>query len=416
MTLGSIEYLIEGDDPAKLFRTLTREGLVYSRMHSCADGIRLLVSPEYCIRFERCCKSAGLKPKRVGVRGALRFYKKLWEHSGMIVGAVLSALLAVYYSNVILRIDIDTDDPVMRDKITDVLKEDGFTAGAYIPDLDLVLEERSLKQKIDKAAWIGISRTGAGIAVDLIETVEADKGINVGMPCHLEACEDGVIEEIELLDGQLMKCVGSGVSKGDIVVSGKMVSESSKWSAEGELVTTKTRYVKSIGKIRGSFTRTVVFEQPYDKEVKVLTGKTEKLRFLNIFSAEIPLFTKVPDGWYETDHEKHKYPEPCGFTLPFGYTEICLREFDIRSQVLDEEQAFAEAEKSAYRYEQNFLKNYELRGRECSKETCKDGVRLTVTYDLYGDLCKERDFFIPRYILPTDENCQEKNVQDSKNN
>ncbi|MBO5559759.1 sporulation protein YqfD [Ruminococcus sp.] len=416
MTLGSIEYVITGDSFAKLFRMLTREGLVYSDMKQLSGEIRICVSLEYCLRFERCCKAAGYQPKRAGVRGILRFYKKLTEHPGIILGTILSALLIGYYSNVILRIDIDTADTALRDRITDVLKEDGFTAGAYIPELDLVLEERSLKQKIDEAAWIGISRTGAGISVDVIEAVEAEKGFNVGMPCHLVACEDGVIEEVELLDGQLMKCIGSGVTKGDIVVSGKIVSENSEWSADGEHVTRKTRYVRSIGKVRGSFTRTVEFEQPFDTEVKALTGTEKKMHFINIFSAQIPMFAKVPDGWYETEYEKQDFPEIGGFRLPFGHTEICLREFDMRSQLLDEEEAFALAEKSAYRYEQNFLKNYELKNKNCRKEVNKDSVRLTVTYELYGEICKESDFFIPAYILPTDENSQEKNVQDSENN
>ena len=221
MTLGSIEYVITGDSFAKLFRMLTREGLVYSDMKQLSGEIRICVSLEYCLRFERCCKAAGYQPKRAGVHGILRFYKKLTEHPGIIFGTILSALLIGYYSNVILRIDIDTADTALRDRIT-----------------------RSLKQKIDEAAWIGISRTGAGISVDVIEAVEAEKGFNVGMPCHLVACEDGVIEEVELLDGQLMKCIGSGVTKGDIVVSGKIVSENSEWSADGEHVTRKTRYVR----------------------------------------------------------------------------------------------------------------------------------------------------------------------------
>ncbi|MBQ8965335.1 sporulation protein YqfD [Ruminococcus sp.] len=416
MGAGSILYIVEGDSFARLYTILSREGIMYRELHEEGGKLSLRVSLGHCRRFEKACHEAGYRPEQQEVYGAIKLGKFMAERAGLVVGAVISALLMMYYSDVILRIDIDTEDPVMRGKIIDVLKEDGVTAGAYLPDIDLVLEERSLKSKIDDLAWVGLTRTGSGIAVDIIEEVRAEKGITKGMPCHLVACEDGVIEEIELLDGQLLKGIGSGVTKGDMVVSGKIVTENSEWTRDGEVIEIKTRYARSIGKIRGTFVRTMVFEQPYDREVKVLTGNSKTLRYLDLFSAEIPLFAEVPEGWYEADSEERHFPEVGGFYLPMGITEIYLNEFDNRSQLMDEEEAFAEAEKSAYRYEQNFLSKYEILDRKCQKETDDNGVRLTVTYELYGDLCKESDFFIPKNIIRQEDEQKEKNVQHSENN
>lgn len=415
MTLGSIDYRIEGKSFAKLLDAFTKEKLIYSELRETDDSLTMNISFEHSFSFERLCRKEGYEPKRIEYHGMLRFYRSIVKRPGIIVGAVISVLLMAYYSNVILTIKVDTDDPIIYGKIIDVLNADGVKAGAYLPDIDLVIEERSLKSKIDEVAWAGISRTGSGIAVDILEAVEAEKGITVGMPCHLVACEDGVIEEIELIDGQLMKCLGSGVTKGEIVVSGKIVTEDSEWTKEGEVITSKTRYVRSIGKIRGTFIRTMVFEQPFDAEEKVLTGEKRKLSYLEIFSARIPLHTKIYDGYFETEKEEKHFPEIGGFVLPIGFTEIDLREYDIRSQVLDKEEALSRAEQAAYRYEQNFLTPYEIRGRSAKPEFTDDGVRLTVTYELYGNLCKESDFFIPKYIVPDLETVPKENVQDSEN-
>ena len=415
MTLGSIDYKIEGDNVARLLDAFTKEKLIYSELRETNDCLTVKVSSENSFRFEKLCRKEGFEPKRIAYHGMLRFYRNLIKRPGIILGAFMSVLLMAYYSNVILTIKVDTDDPIIYGKIIDVLNSDGVKAGAYIPDIDLVIEERSLKSQIEEVAWAGISRTGSGIAVDIIEAIEAEKGITVGMPCHLVACEDGVIEEIELIDGQLMKCLGSGVTKGEIVVSGKIVTENSEWTKEGEVVNSKTRYTRSIGKILGTFTRTIVFEQPFDTEEKVLTGKKRKLTHLELFSARIPLYTKTPEGYYETEKEEKHFPEIGGFVLPFGLSEIDLREFDVRSQVINKEEALSRAEKTVYRYEQNFLEPYEIRGRDSKTEITKDGVRLTVTYELYGNLCKESDFFIPKYIVPESETRQKENVQDSEN-
>jgi similar to stage IV sporulation protein len=415
MTLGSIEYKIEGENFSRLLAAFTKEKLIYSALRETDDCLTLTVSFEHSFRFEKLCRKVGFEPKKIAYHGMLRFYRSLFKRPGLIVGAVLSVLLMAYYSNVILTITVDTDDPVVYGKVIDVLNADGVKAGAYLPDIDLVIEERSLKRQIDEVAWAGISRTGSGIAVDINEAIEAEKGTTVGMPCHLVACEDGVIEEIELIDGQLMKCLGSGVTKGEIVVSGKIVTENSEWTKDGEVITSKTRYVRSIGKIRGTFIRTMVFEQPFDTEEKVLTGETKKLSYLEIFSARIPISAKIPDGCFETEKEEKHFPEICGFLLPMGIREIDLREFDIRSQVLDKDEALSLAEKAAYRYEQNFLTPYEIRGRSAKTELTDNGVKLTVTYELYGNLCKESDFFIPKYIIPDLETLPKENVQDSEN-
>ena len=403
MTLGNIEYTVYDDSLSRFYRSISAQNIVYRDLRGTENKAFLCVPLEYCRRFEKMCNMHGYRFERTKLNGMLRIYDMLFHRCGLIVGALVSALLMAYYSNVILKITIDTDDPEIRGKIIDVLNSDGVRPGAYIPNIDLVLEERSLKSKIDEISWAGISKTGSGISIDIIESINAEKGLTVGMPCNLVACEDGVIEEIELIDGQLMKCIGSGVTKGDIVVNGKITSETSEWTSEGEQITKKTRYVRSIGKIRGSFVRTMVFEQPFDSEVEVLTGKKENLRFLNIFSADIPLFLKVPEGWYETKDEEKHFPEIGSFLLPFGITEVNLREIDHRSQYYTENEAFAETEKRAFQYEKNFLKQYRILDRSCKKEVTDNGVRLTVTYNLYGDLCKESDFFIPRNIIPNDK-------------
>lgn len=415
MTLGSIEYKIYGENFSRLLSAFTKEKLIYSALQETDNCLTLTVSFEHSFRFEKLCRKEGFEPKRIAYHSMLKFYRSIFKRPGLIIGAVLSVLLMAYYSNVILTITVDTDNDVVYGKVIDVLNSDGVKAGAYLPNIDLVLEERSLKSHIDEVAWAGISQTGSGIAVDIIETIEPDRGVTVGMPCHLVACEDGVIEEIELIDGQLMKCLGSGVTKGEIVVSGKIVTEDSEWTEKGEIVTSKTRYVRSIGKIRGTFIRTMEFEQPFDTEEKVLTGNKKKLSYLEIFSARIPLSAKIPEGYFDTEKEEKHFPEICGFLLPIGYTEIDLREFDIRSQILDEDEALSRAEKSAYRYEKNFLTPYEIRNRTAESDFTEDGVRLTVTYELYGDLCKESDFFIPKYIVPELEIVQKENVQDSEN-
>ena len=413
--MGSIEYIVSGGSFTRLMMRLSSEQLPFTELCENGEDLHICVPLGQCRRFLRICKEVGLKVKLIRRRGAVRLLEFIKHRTGLVAGCIITGLLMIYYSNVILKITIDTDDPFICKKVMAVLEEDGVVPGAYLPDIDLVLEERAIKSSMDEISWAGISRMGSGIAVDVIENITAPKGMTKGLPCHLTACEDGIIEEIQVLDGQLMAGIGSGVTKGDIVVSGKMVSTTSEWDKEGEVVTENVRYVRSIGKIRGSFTRTEVFTQPLDCEVKAYTGRHEKLRYLCFFSANIPLFTKIPEGSFDAREERY-FPAVGEFMLPIGTKALNLREYDIRSQVIEKDEAQQRLEEAEKRYEENFLTGYEIRGKSQDISFSEDKAILTVTYDLYGDLCEEQDFFIPRSILPDTEKSHEKNVQNSENN
>ena len=52
--------------------------------------------------------------------------------------------------------------------------------------------------------------------------------------------------------------------------------------------------------------------------------------------------------------------------------------------------------KRAFLYEENFLSDYEIKGRQAEDNVTENGVSTTVTYTLYGELCREVEFFIKK--------------------
>lgn len=86
--------------------------------------------------------------------------------------------------------------------------------------------------------------------------------------------------------------MGSGVTKGDIVVGGEIITSKSSWIDGKENVETKTSYARSKGKILGTFERTVTFTQPFEDKAEKTTGKRDTKRFFTVFDADIPLFSQ----------------------------------------------------------------------------------------------------------------------------
>ena len=106
MTLGSIDYMIRDVDYARLLNRLTKEKMIYSDLHEENGCLKITISFEHSFRFEKMCHLEGYKPCKTAIHGMLRFYKSLYTRPGLIFGALLSALLMVYYSNVILTLQV----------------------------------------------------------------------------------------------------------------------------------------------------------------------------------------------------------------------------------------------------------------------------------------------------------------------
>ncbi|MBQ8108128.1 MAG: sporulation protein YqfD, partial [Ruminococcus sp.] len=383
---------------------IKKQGIAVRDMQASTDRVRLRVSARHKKRFEASCTREGFEFTITERSAALRVVDFIKKRPGLIAGAVISVLLWSYYSDVVLSIEVQTDNEQLRRNVMDSLKAQGVVPGTYIPDIDFPVVERQVRRQAEGISWAGISRQGSVISVDIMEEITAPKGLGQGMPCDLVSAEDGVIEKLEILDGQVIKGVGCGVVKGDTIVSGTIVTKKSRWENGKEEVTATTRYTRSVGKVYGRFRRVMEFYEPFEQTQKVFTGEEEDMGWIEFFSAQIPVFGQVPEGSF-TAEESLSSPTVMGLTMPFGIRRLHLEGYEHHKVTITEDQAKEKAELAAYRYEQNFLGEYDLIDRRAQMSAEDKGVRLRVVYELYGVMSCEREFFAP---AKTDKNISEK--------
>lgn len=393
MLLGYREYEITGDGYQKLYRLIVSNKIPVRNMHEEKDILYLRLSAEYCKKFEKICSENGYNAQRKKAKGLVRFPKFARSRPGLIIGFVVVCAAMIYFSNIAVSIKVLNDNDVIKEKVITVLKDNGISAGTYIPGINYSVVERELRQSIDEISWAGITRKGSVLMVDVVENIDKPKSRKERLPSSLIASEDAVIDKLEVLDGQVKLGVGCGVCKGDTIVSGEVVTSKSSWVDGKEKIDTKTTYTRSIGKVYGTFERTVTFEQPMEDRQETLTGKTENLRTVNFFSAKIPLFFSAPKGYYKSQSSTVPI-NLLGIELPISVTNSRLEEYDFKATKFMEDECKEILEKKVYKYEQNFLKDYEIKDRQTEIQTEKNTVRETVTYKLYGVISKEVEFFI----------------------
>ena len=388
-------YEIKGDNFALFYKALRSKGIHPRKMHEKGDTVYLLLSAVYDKQLKKLCDEIGYICKTKDEGDVIKAAKRLKKRPALIISLIIFGLAVIYLKNIVIRIDVMTDDDEIKSRVIHVLSEEGVKAGTYIPGITLVEVERALKQRVEGISWAGITRKGNSLVIDVVETIPKEEGSYSRFPTNLIAAENATIDKVLVLDGKLMIGVGNGVKKGDIIVSGKIEIENPKHVNGKEEKEVTTRFTRSMGTIEGTFDRTVSFEQKLDDIVKKETGIVKKQRYLHLFSADIPLFFKEKSGNYYSDITL-SCPEINGFEIPVGIKTLELREYDLKPVRYTIQQAEEQAMEKIKKYETNFLNEYKILEKKLEKTTENNAVKIKVNYKLYGNICEEAAFFIKK--------------------
>lgn len=393
--LGSISYEISEEHSCEIFGIVKTNRIPTRDMCSKKGVLTLDVPYEASGLFEGHLNERGIDFKITKRKGMCLWISKVLWKKGMMIGCAVSWLLIMLLSGTVFSFEILNDSPKVRRDILSVLYENGITAGSSIKNIDMTVIERDLKHKVKDISWAGISIKGCKMIIDTVNNIPKPKYTQTRLPSNLVACENGVIERVVLSDGQLMKPVGSGVVKGDIIVSGRVVSDRVYYKGGVEQHDIHKRYARSIGTVYGTFERTFSFTQPYSRSIKVRSDNVVKNRYITLFDTVIPIgFDK--SGEFACISSESSSPTLFGLELPLSFTTELLEGYTVRDIPLSENQARWEATARIDAYEKNFLSDYLIKDRKITAESTENGINMTAVYTLYGEISEEVEFFVDK--------------------
>lgn len=210
-------------------------------------------------------------------RGLPGIARKIVKAPGLIVGALLGAVLLGLSGRFIWKVEIPGASDVPEKEILSYLEEVGLFVGAPIPHGSFDDEELSVLQSHDDVGWLSLSMKGTTLTVRLrgTDTKEAP-GASVG---NLVADGDGIIERINVTGGEVNVAVGDVVRKGDVLATGVHEGRNGK-----------VRVGHTGGQIFAKRMYTVVVEIPFSGLEKVYTGVSVREKTVKFFAKDIKLF------------------------------------------------------------------------------------------------------------------------------
>ncbi len=390
-----VSYKLENDCGQRLFRELERAGVEAYGIVSEGETLRLSVAGWSAKRFEALLSELDIEFERTAVGALCRLPGIMKKRAGLLVGAVVCAAAVIAARSFVINIEVLTDSEEIRAGVMNVLKENGVGTGSYIPGIRCAELERSLKQCVEGISWAGISKTDSTIIIDVIDNISKPERRLDRLPSDLVAKHSGTLDKIELYDGLLKLAPGSGVVKGETIVSGR-IPQTKTVLREGKPVTEYgERYVRSIGTAYGTYCDVQTFEQPYSETSLVMNGSRDDRSYLELFSAELPLFIGGGDGLCRETVSSSPLVI-FGRELPVGLKRVRREGFSFRTVNYTREQASRRAERLMDNYERGFLSGERILSKETNIDYGTDSAVLTVKYELYGVMSEERQFFVKK--------------------
>ena len=226
--IPSLPYLLMGyrtlrtdeNHTARLLEVCRRYRLPYEDLQNLGDGgisLRLRLPAARALRG--ICGEYGI-PLTVTAEGGLPLLlRRLSRRLGLLIGALLGVAIYLLSQSVFWDIRVSGNQTVSDRAVKESLAACGLTVGTPIRGFEADVTENNVLLYDDRLAWLSVNRKGTVAYVEVREAVKTPQG-QPDTPRDLVASRGGVIEYIELEEGNVRVKAGQTVSEGQVLVSG----------------------------------------------------------------------------------------------------------------------------------------------------------------------------------------------------
>ncbi len=242
---------------AALLDLCRRHDLPYTDFQNRADGsVALTFTRRTSHAAEAVASSEGIPLTVVRTGGLPAYALALLRRPGLIVGALLGICFYLAATRVVWDIRITGNQAVSDRSIEETLAACGFTIGTPLRGFRADVTENTVLLYDDRLAWLSINRRGTVAYVEVREATHTPPPAT-DAPADIVASVGGIIERVELSEGNVRVTAGQTVSPGDVLVSG--LYDSDRYGI---------RYTRAVARVYARTVREITVEVPLTYEQK----------------------------------------------------------------------------------------------------------------------------------------------------
>lgn len=265
-------------------------------------------------KIKHCAKMSGVKITIIKKCGLPFFFLRHKHRVGILVSAVIFSVFMIVMPRFVWCIEATGSEKFSQQQIIEVAEKYGLRHGTFIPFYDEREAARKIVNDFDgKLLWASVNIKGSRAVIEVRDFVQGIDENYSDEPCNIVADSDGVVLSVETAKGKGMVSSGSGVSKGDLLISGVL-----------DGINMSTRYCHAKGKVTALTRRNCE-----------LFCESEALKFIKVQSYySLYIFgVKIPLGFYKSEKDNLSFCYKTNLVfdnkiLPFGILKTTVAEFE----------------------------------------------------------------------------------------
>jgi len=257
--------------------------------------------------------------KKVGIRFLIHRHRRRW---GFFTGFAFMLISLIVLSQFVWSVDVSGNERVSTNLILQTLSDCEFREGVYKGKINVTEIENKVLDKLYDLSWISINLDGCTAHVEVKERRPKPTVLSDNRPSNLVASQDGIIVKMEITKGKPIAQVGSGVVKGEMLVSGlyndkkdNVILEHSSGKVTAIVDVNKTFKISRNGTQKvGTYNKIFYSFVFFEKEIDLSFGQKSKLsewrsktdrHFISVFGLKLPI--EVIEYTFSMDKTKKKY-------------------------------------------------------------------------------------------------------------
>lgn len=341
------------------------------------EGFCAAVSSKDYKTVKKLGKKANVETKIKTKHGFMFKANKYKSRFGIVLGLLMFIAISCLMQCFVWEIEVEGNRNVKTSVILSELEEIGVHRFSFIPNIDFRMKKQQALLNMPQLSWLTINHSGSKLSVKVTERALAPI-IRETAPCDVVAAKTGQIRYMEVYDGVKLIDEKYTVSKGDMIVSGTLITP------KGEV-----SYMHADAKVIAE----VQFNKTLSVDIKQLskeyTGEVKTRNYLDIFSLKLPLFaaTKI-DGNYDITTQNNPVML-FGRELPIGIYSLHYNFYDEKTQMLSVKAARKVLDECFMQYEATELKKCAIIGREVTQSLEGAVLKVNTAYTVEEDIAKQ---------------------------
>ena len=218
--MGYAEFKAEKGFPERFINLCSLQGITLWDA-KCSEG--LLTGKTHAKNYKKlrdCARRSGMSLHLTEKRGLPFIIHPYRKRYGIFTGLALSLAVVILLNSTVWQITVAGNDKYTAEQILSLAADYGVYPGAFKKNLDPKKIREAIKADNGDINWFSVNIDGGSVFLEVTENTGQREILDTETPCNLISDADGELIRLEVYSGQKAKSVGSGVAKGDLLISG----------------------------------------------------------------------------------------------------------------------------------------------------------------------------------------------------